>query len=157
MPEPQQRQIQAVSVTYTTAHGNIRSLTHWARPGIKPTASWFLVGFVSTAPQWELLNCRFFILNVLTLIFVRLFYRVTVIFFLATIKIFFLVFYSFSTISVGFKEQNLLSMHHRIYWIPSLIISLKPSATRSSNIMSSSFSLIESYDETLEFDLLCLF
>ena len=54
MPEPQQRQIQAMSVTYTTAHGNTRSLTQWARPGIKPVTSWFLVGFVSTAPYWEL-------------------------------------------------------------------------------------------------------
>ena len=31
-----------------------RSLTHWARPGIKPTSSWLLVGFVSTAPQGQL-------------------------------------------------------------------------------------------------------
>ena len=40
--------------TYTTAHGNTRSLTHWARPGIEPTTSWFLVGFVYDALQWEL-------------------------------------------------------------------------------------------------------
>ena len=39
--------IQAVSTTYTTAHGNTRSLTHWVRPGIEPTTSWFLVGFVN--------------------------------------------------------------------------------------------------------------
>ena len=43
-------------VTHTTAHGNVRSLTHWARPGIGPTTSWFLVGFVFTAPRWELQN-----------------------------------------------------------------------------------------------------
>ena len=30
------------------------SLTPWVRPGIEPTTSWFLVGFVSTAPRWEL-------------------------------------------------------------------------------------------------------
>ena len=30
-PEPQQSKIQATSETYTTAHGNTRSLTHWAR------------------------------------------------------------------------------------------------------------------------------
>ena len=53
-PQPPQHRIQATSVTYTTAHGNIRSLTHWARPGIEPASSWILVGFVSTAPQWEL-------------------------------------------------------------------------------------------------------
>ena len=44
-----------MSVTYTTAHGNAGSLTHSARPGIEPATSWFLVGFVSTAPPWELL------------------------------------------------------------------------------------------------------
>ena len=43
----QQHQIQAASVTYTTAHGYIRSLTHWARPGIKPATSWILVRFVT--------------------------------------------------------------------------------------------------------------
>ena len=37
-----------------TAHGNAGSLTHWARPGIEPTTSWFLVGFVSAVPQREL-------------------------------------------------------------------------------------------------------
>ena len=44
-------------MTYTTAHGNTRSLTHWARPGIKPTSSWMLVGFVTAEPQWELPPC----------------------------------------------------------------------------------------------------
>ena len=33
-----------------------KSLTHWARPGIKPTTSWFLVGFISTVPRRELLK-----------------------------------------------------------------------------------------------------
>ena len=54
MPEPQQRQIRAVSVTYTTVHGNAGSLTHWARPGIKPATTWFLVRFVSTELWWKL-------------------------------------------------------------------------------------------------------
>ena len=35
------------------------SLTHWARPGIEPEISWFLVGFVSAVPQWELLRSYF--------------------------------------------------------------------------------------------------
>ena len=35
-----------MSVTYTIAHGNARSLTYWARPGIEPTASWILVMFL---------------------------------------------------------------------------------------------------------------
>ena len=34
-PQPQ-HQIQAPSATYTTAHGNTRSLTHKVRPGIEP-------------------------------------------------------------------------------------------------------------------------
>ena len=54
MPEPQPCQIQAAYATYTTAHGNAGSLTHWVRPGIEPTASRFLVRFTSAAPQWEL-------------------------------------------------------------------------------------------------------
>ena len=46
--------VTATSVTYTTVHGNTRSLTHWLRPGIEPTTSWFLVGLVCTVPlqQW---------------------------------------------------------------------------------------------------------
>ena len=52
--EPQQRQIQAASTTYTAAHSHARSLTHWARSGIEPTTSWFLVRFISTVPRWEL-------------------------------------------------------------------------------------------------------
>ena len=36
-----------MSVTYTTGQGNARSLTHWARPGIKLASSWILVGFVN--------------------------------------------------------------------------------------------------------------
>ena len=48
-----------MSATYTTAHGNTGSLTHWARPGIEPTTSWFLVGFVNHwattgTPPWTL-------------------------------------------------------------------------------------------------------
>ena len=42
------------SVRYTTAQDNARSLTHWGRPGIKPTTSWFLVRLFSTMPWWEL-------------------------------------------------------------------------------------------------------
>ena len=34
---------------------NTVSLTHRVRPGIEPVSSWILVGFISAAPQWELL------------------------------------------------------------------------------------------------------
>ena len=37
-------------LAYTTAHGNARSLTHRARPGIEPASSWVLVGLVSAVP-----------------------------------------------------------------------------------------------------------
>ena len=51
-PTPQlQHRIQDASATNTTAHSNAGSLTG---PGIEPTTSWFLVGFVSFVPQWEL-------------------------------------------------------------------------------------------------------
>ena len=36
-----------------TAHDNARSLTQWVRP-MEPTISWFLVGFTSAAPWWDL-------------------------------------------------------------------------------------------------------
>ena len=47
MPEPQQCGIRAASATYTTAHGNARSLIHWARPGIETATSWFPVRFLN--------------------------------------------------------------------------------------------------------------
>ena len=50
-PQPQQCEIQATSVTYTTAQGYARSFTHWVRPGIEPTSSWMLVGFLN---HWAL-------------------------------------------------------------------------------------------------------
>ena len=53
-PQPQPHLIQVVSVTYTTAQGNARSLTHRLRPGMEPSTSWFPVGCISTAPRWEL-------------------------------------------------------------------------------------------------------
>ena len=59
MPQPQQHRIQASSVTYTTAQGNAKSLTHWARPRIRPMSSWMLVKFISTAPHQELHNSFF--------------------------------------------------------------------------------------------------
>ena len=46
-PEPQQRGIWAASAPYTTAHGNAGLLTNWARAGIEPETSWFLVGFTN--------------------------------------------------------------------------------------------------------------
>ena len=42
------------AVSSTTAHGNIRSLTHWVRSGTEPASSWILVRFISAEPQREL-------------------------------------------------------------------------------------------------------
>ena len=39
---------------HTTAHGNTGSLNYQARPGIEPTLSWILVGFITVEPWWEL-------------------------------------------------------------------------------------------------------
>ena len=48
-----------MSETYPTAHGNARSLTHGARPGIEPGSLWVLVGFVTTEPPQGLLENPF--------------------------------------------------------------------------------------------------
>ena len=59
--QPQQHRIRAATVSYTTAHNNSRSLTHWTRPWIEPANSWFLVGFVSAVPWWELCEILFWL------------------------------------------------------------------------------------------------
>ena len=46
--------IWATAASLHHSHNNARSLTPWARPGIQPETSWFLVGFVSAAPWREL-------------------------------------------------------------------------------------------------------
>ena len=58
IPQLQQGQIRATSATYTTAHGRW-SLTHWVGPGMEPTSSWILVGFIIIEPQQEFLKKRF--------------------------------------------------------------------------------------------------
>ena len=59
--QPQERQIRALSATYTTVHSHAGSLTHCRRPGIDPATSWFPVRFISTEPQRELLKRHDFI------------------------------------------------------------------------------------------------
>ena len=44
-PQPTQCGIWAMSAISITAHGKVEPLTHWVRPGIKPTSSWILVRF----------------------------------------------------------------------------------------------------------------
>ena len=53
--------VRAVATGLHHSHSNVGSLTHWARPEIKPTSSRILVWFVTTAPPWEhLWFCFFF-------------------------------------------------------------------------------------------------
>ena len=88
-PEPQHRQIWAASLTYTTAHSNVRSPTHWGRPGIEPASSWMLVGFITTEPWRELLVlcflqnvfiivdlqcCQFLLYNKITHLYIHICY-----------------------------------------------------------------------------------
>ena len=42
----------------STLHSNAGSLTHWARPGIEPSTSWFLVGFVN---HWATMGTPLFL------------------------------------------------------------------------------------------------
>ena len=64
-PQPQQHRIQAASVTYTTAHGNPKSLTHWARPDTEPASSWMLVRFVN---RWATIGTPEIYFNIYILI-----------------------------------------------------------------------------------------
>ena len=57
-PQPLQCRIRAMSVTYTTAHGNTGFLT-WVRPGIEPACPLLPVGFVTTELQQELPKCQY--------------------------------------------------------------------------------------------------
>ena len=47
MPQPQQHMIWAASATYDVACSNAGSLSHWARPGIKPSSLLTLVMFLT--------------------------------------------------------------------------------------------------------------
>ena len=52
--------IGAVAASLRHSHSNAKSLTHWSRPGIEPATSWFLVGFFSAEPWWELPALKLF-------------------------------------------------------------------------------------------------
>ena len=49
-----------LSPSYTTAHGNAWSLTHWeGQAGIKGESSWILIGFITAEPHQNLLVILF--------------------------------------------------------------------------------------------------
>ena len=69
VPYPWQSWIRAAPATYTTARGNMGSLTHWARPGIEPASLWALCqalnklshnrkfwAFILNSPSFRLLS-----------------------------------------------------------------------------------------------------
>ena len=58
-PQLQQWWIWAWFSTFTTAHSNARSLTHWERPEIEPASLWMLIRFVSTEQGRELRELHF--------------------------------------------------------------------------------------------------
>ena len=68
-PESQQHGLPAASATYTTAHGNSGSLTHWVRPGVESASSWMLVGFVNHWTTMGTPNIFFLIHKNLLIIF----------------------------------------------------------------------------------------
>ena len=51
--------IRAMAASLHHSHSNSGSLTHWARPGMEPASSRFLVGFITAAPRWELQGSTF--------------------------------------------------------------------------------------------------
>ena len=67
--QPRQRGIQAAPATYATACSNTGSLTHWARPWIKPASSWILVRFLTHwastgTPQFSKIIFKVYRLNI---------------------------------------------------------------------------------------------
>ena len=69
--------IWAMSVTYTTAHSNAGSFTHWGRPGIVSTTAWFLVGFgnhwaMTGTPQDHMVFILSLLMWCITLIYLQI-------------------------------------------------------------------------------------
>ena len=56
-PQAQQCRIRAESVTYTTAHGNAGSLTHWESPRIEPASLWIPAKFIN---HWAMTGTPWF-------------------------------------------------------------------------------------------------
>ena len=45
--------IGAVAAGLPHSHSNAGSLTHWVKPGLEPTSSWILAGFITAEPQQD--------------------------------------------------------------------------------------------------------
>ena len=105
-----------MSATYTTVYGNPRSLTHWARPWIKPATSWLLVGFVSTVPQWELLCLSFWLSQFKLSITLAAFFNKCIIYSCATYK---LLFSNLKIYNITCPNNLFWCLHSSNYSIPS--------------------------------------
>ena len=55
------------SVGSEPSHSNTGSLTHWARPGIEPATSWFLVRFVN---HWATMGTPLFLIYLFIYLFI---------------------------------------------------------------------------------------
>ena len=110
MPQPQQLRIGAASVTYTTAHSNARSSTHWARPGIEPKSSWMLVGF---ANHWAMMGTSWseFLIQCSGLLGFQRSHIVTK----STLEY---VFHSSCVASIVFPLLGAINFIHIYYWSP---------------------------------------
>ena len=53
-PQPQQCPIRLPAGTYSIAHSNAGSLTHWGRPGSEPASSWILVESHNGKSHWSI-------------------------------------------------------------------------------------------------------
>ena len=71
----------ATSATYTTAHGNARSPTQWARPGIKPSTSRFLVGFINHRATTGTPHLKFLLSFIMALKEFKVFFLLLLLFF----------------------------------------------------------------------------
>ena len=58
-PSQARSRIRATAVSLHHGHSNAGSSTHWPGPGMEPTSSWVLVGFITA--EWELLYHIFLI------------------------------------------------------------------------------------------------
>ena len=78
VPQPQQCQIWAAFMTYTTAHGNAGSLTHRERSRIKLSSSWIWVRLITTEPQWELPEYTYFWFSIVNsvLVFLKFYWHI---------------------------------------------------------------------------------
>jgi len=116
MPQAQQCGIRATSANYTTTQGNAGSLTHLVRPGNEPATSWFLVGFVSSAPRRELLKLFSPIVCVVLLLFLTASFSVQKLVTLIKSLLLIFVFISFGwgdlheKTFVRFMSENVLPM-----------------------------------------------